>query len=80
LALVSHLLRALEEFGHIGVDFVSVSKSIDTSTPIGKMVFTVVAAVAELERKFHPGALFGTTPSCSRQADERKTNVARRYL
>src|SRR5436309_1908079 len=47
---VSHLLRALEEFGHLGVDFVSVSESINTSTPMGKMIFTVLGAVAELER------------------------------
>jgi DNA invertase Pin-like site-specific DNA recombinase len=47
---VSHLLRALEEFNHLGVDFVSLSESIDTSTPMGKMIFTVLGAVAELER------------------------------
>src|SRR5262250_1707785 len=38
---VSHLLRALEEFSHVGIDFVSLSESIDTSTPMGKMIFTV---------------------------------------
>src|SRR5919204_786972 len=47
---VSHMLRALEEFIHLGVDFVSLSESIDTSTPVGKMIFTVLGAVAELER------------------------------
>jgi DNA invertase Pin-like site-specific DNA recombinase len=47
---VSHLLRALEEFSHLGVDFVSLSESIDTSTPVGRMIFTVLGAVAELER------------------------------
>src|SRR5438093_7393244 len=47
---VSHLLRALEEFNHLGVDFVSLSESVDTSTPMGKMIFTVLGAVAELER------------------------------
>ena len=47
---VSHLLRALEEFSHLGVDFISVSESIDTSTPVGRMIFTVLGAVAELER------------------------------
>src|SRR5262252_5759785 len=47
---VSHLLRALEEFSHLGVDFVSLSESVDTSTPMGKMIFTVLGAVAELER------------------------------
>jgi DNA invertase Pin-like site-specific DNA recombinase len=47
---VSHLLRALDEFSHLGVDFISLSESIDTSTPIGKMLFTVLGAMAELER------------------------------
>jgi DNA invertase Pin-like site-specific DNA recombinase len=47
---VSHLLRALETFRALGIEFVSLSESIDTSTPTGKMVFTVLASVAELER------------------------------
>src|SRR5262245_34373119 len=47
---VSHLLRAHEEFNQLGIDFVSLSESIDTSTPMGKMIFTVLGAVAELER------------------------------
>lgn len=47
---VSHLLRALETFRALGIDFVSFSEQMDTSTPAGKMVFTVLGAVAELER------------------------------
>jgi DNA invertase Pin-like site-specific DNA recombinase len=47
---VSHLLRALETFNALGIGFVSLSESLDTSTPAGKMVFTVLGAVAELER------------------------------
>jgi DNA invertase Pin-like site-specific DNA recombinase len=47
---VSHLLRALETFSSLGVQFVSLSEQVDTSTPMGKMVFTVLGAVAELER------------------------------
>jgi DNA invertase Pin-like site-specific DNA recombinase len=47
---VSHLLRALETFNSLGVQFVSLSEQVDTSTPTGKMVFTVLGAVAELER------------------------------
>jgi DNA invertase Pin-like site-specific DNA recombinase len=47
---VSHLLRALETFQSLGIHFVSLSESLDTSTPAGKMVFTVLGAVAELER------------------------------
>lgn len=47
---VSHLLRALENFRSLGVEFVSLSEQVDTSTPTGKMVFIVLGAVAELER------------------------------
>lgn len=47
---VSHLLRALENFNALGIAFVSLSEQIDTSTPTGKMIFTVLGAVAELER------------------------------
>ncbi len=46
----SHLLSALEEFRNLSVDFISLNEAVDTTTPLGKMVFTVVAAVAELER------------------------------
>src|SRR5213594_4025240 len=47
---VSHLLRALETFKALGVEFVSLSEQVDTSTPMGKMVFTILGSVAELER------------------------------
>jgi len=46
----SHLLRALEQFRALGIDFVSFAENVDTSTPTGKMIFTVLGAVAELER------------------------------
>jgi DNA invertase Pin-like site-specific DNA recombinase len=47
---VTHLLRALETFNALGIAFVSLSEQIDTTTPTGKMIFTVLGAVAELER------------------------------
>jgi hypothetical protein len=47
---VSHLLRALETFHALGIEFVSLTEGVDTSTPAGRMVFTVLGAVAELER------------------------------
>ena len=44
------MLRALETFNALGIEFVSLSEQMDTTTPTGKMVFTVLGAVAELER------------------------------
>jgi DNA invertase Pin-like site-specific DNA recombinase len=34
----------------MGIEFCSLSEQLDTSTPAGKIVFTVLGAVAELER------------------------------
>jgi DNA invertase Pin-like site-specific DNA recombinase len=31
------------------VDFVSISEASETTTPVGRMIFTVLSAVAELE-------------------------------
>jgi DNA invertase Pin-like site-specific DNA recombinase len=47
---VKHLLQALEEFRSLGIDFISFSEAIDTGTPMGKMIFTMVGAIAEFER------------------------------
>ncbi len=44
-----HLLAALEEFDHLGVRFVSVQDQIDTGSPMGRAMFTIVGAMAELE-------------------------------
>jgi DNA invertase Pin-like site-specific DNA recombinase len=44
------LIEALEEFQALGVDFVSYQENIDTSSPMGKMVFTMISAMAEFER------------------------------
>jgi DNA invertase Pin-like site-specific DNA recombinase len=45
-----HLVLALEEFSSLGIDFISLNESIDTSSAMGRMVFTVISDVAELER------------------------------
>jgi DNA invertase Pin-like site-specific DNA recombinase len=44
-----HLVTALEEFKHLGVDFVSYMENIDTSSPMGKAMFAITSAIAELE-------------------------------
>lgn len=45
-----HLITALESFNALGIGFMSYSENIDTNSPIGKAVFVIVGAMAELER------------------------------
>jgi DNA invertase Pin-like site-specific DNA recombinase len=45
-----HLLLALEEFQVLGIEFLSFQESIDTTTPLGRAMFTIVSALAEFER------------------------------
>ena len=47
---VSHLCRALETFNALDIQFVSLCEQVDTNTPTGKLVFTILGAVAEGER------------------------------
>src|SRR3954451_22113070 len=44
-----HLLAALEEFDHLGVRFVSVQDQIDTSSPMGRAMVTIIGGMAEME-------------------------------
>ena len=45
-----HLLTALEEFRSLGIQFISYQENIDTSSALGQALFTIVSAVAQLER------------------------------
>jgi DNA invertase Pin-like site-specific DNA recombinase len=45
-----HLLMALEEFRSLGIQFISYQENIDTSSALGQALFTIVSAVAQLER------------------------------
>jgi len=45
-----HLILALSEFKNLGIDFVSFQENIDTSSPLGSAIFTIISAVAQLER------------------------------
>lgn len=47
---MSHLLQALEEFRSVGVNFVSFTEGIDTTSSMGKFVFGVFSSLAEFER------------------------------
>lgn len=73
---VRHLVTALDEFKALGVDFVSYSESIDTSTPLGRATFSIVAALAELERS----AIVERSVEGQRRARARGTHVGRPRL
>jgi DNA invertase Pin-like site-specific DNA recombinase len=47
---IEQLVLALAEFRTLGIDFVSSQEALDTSTPMGKAMFTIIGAMAELER------------------------------
>jgi DNA invertase Pin-like site-specific DNA recombinase len=43
------LMQALKEFQSLAVDFISYQENIDTTTPQGEMIFTVMASLAQFE-------------------------------
>ena len=48
---LSHLIRLVETLESLGVDLVSLNDpGLDTTTPHGKLVFSIMGAVAEFER------------------------------
>jgi DNA invertase Pin-like site-specific DNA recombinase len=49
------LLRIVDEFRSLGVDFVSMHESIDTSSPTGKLMFHLIASLSEFEREMING-------------------------
>ena len=47
---VKHLITALEQFRSLNINFISLQEQFDTSTPIGHAMFTIIGAMAQLER------------------------------
>jgi len=45
-----HLVNALYEFRNLGIDFISYQENIDTSSPLGEAIFTIISAMSKLER------------------------------
>lgn len=44
------LVNALEEFRSLGIDFISYRENADTTTAQGKLIFGIMASLAEFER------------------------------
>lgn len=47
---VKHLIDILDELHERDVDFISLSESVNTTTPLGKMTFVIISALSEFER------------------------------
>ena len=47
---VRHLVETLELLRHLDVEFISLREQIDTGSALGQAVFTIIAAIAQLER------------------------------
>lgn len=47
----THLLKLMDEMNAHNTKFVSLSERLETETPAGRMIFTVLAAVSQLERE-----------------------------
>jgi len=47
---VKHLVVALEELRSLNIDFISYQENVDTSSALGQAIFTIIAAMAALER------------------------------
>ena len=47
---VRHLRETLDELHRLGIEFLSLRENIDSAAPLGRAIFIIVGAVAELER------------------------------
>lgn len=48
---VSHLLKALQKFKEKNIRFNSITEALDTNSPMGLALFTILGALAQMERE-----------------------------
>jgi DNA invertase Pin-like site-specific DNA recombinase len=48
---LSVLIEALNHFNKLGIDFISYTQSIDTTTPMGRLFYNVIGSFSEFERE-----------------------------
>lgn len=84
-----HLIEIMERLKANGVEFQSVTEAIDTNTPGGRLLFHVVAAIAEFERDLirertqaglKAARAKGRVGGRPRQMTEEKINAVRELL
>ncbi len=47
---VQHLVEILHILKNLGIDFISYNEAIDTSSPLGEAIFSIIGAMSQLER------------------------------
>jgi DNA invertase Pin-like site-specific DNA recombinase len=47
---VRHFIELLDEFHHLGIEFVSYREQLDTAGPLGRAFIVIISVLAELER------------------------------
>ena len=78
-----HMIAAGAEFGEKNISFISLTDNVDTTTPMGKAFFTIIAALAQLQRDMiadsvrnglknavAKGKILGRRPTARKKYDE----------